>query len=142
MPTSQQMNTAPVVSPAPAAGTVETFSAPQAAAQTDLKSLMRASPGLQMLPPEQFEQLLKSVDTLPAANRQAIFEALTDEQKQLQQIQAEYDEKRRVLFEQYTTDLKNEEIKMARELRQQMEGRERQKEARILDSLMTQLEKL
>lgn len=111
-------------------------------AQIDVKSLMRASPGLQMLPPAQFEQLLNSVDTLPPPNRQAILEALTDEQKQLQQIQAEYDEKRRVLFEQYMTDLKNEEMKMARELRENMEGREREKEAQILDSLMAQLEKL
>lgn len=113
-----------------------------AGAQTDLKALMRASPGLQMLPPAELEQLVNSVDTLPPANRQAIFEALNDEQKQLQQIQAEYDEKRRVLFDQYTTDLKNEEMKMARELRQQMEGREREKEARILEGLLAQLEKL
>lgn len=115
---------------------------PPQAPQLDLKSLMQASPGLQMLPPEQFQTLLASVDTLPPAAQEQIRIALTEEQQKLTAIKTEYDEKKHVLFNQYMTEMKDEEVKMAKSLREGMESQEREKEVKIMEGLMAELEKL
>lgn len=100
---------------------------------------MKSSPGLQTLPPDELQGLIDSVDTLPEENRLKIFQAMENEKLELEKIKTEYEDKKLKLLEEYEADVKQEEIQMASELRNQLEKTERTKETEIMDGLLKQL---
>lgn len=108
--------------------------------QPDLKDLMKSSPGLQTLPPEELAQLIDSVDTLPEANRQQILQAMVSERSELEKIEGEFDAKKNELYDEYQAYMHEEKVKMAMELRLQMEKTERVKEEEILSGLLKELD--
>ena len=116
--------------------------ADQIVQQSDLKTLMLASPSLQMLPPEQMEVLLAGVDTLDPVVRNQVEQALAKEQADLAQLKSEYDAQVRVLFDEYMTAMKEKETSMIRGFQQEMEASNKVEEGKILDSLLTQLDTL
>ncbi|MEK7545142.1 MAG: hypothetical protein AAB551_03345 [Patescibacteria group bacterium] len=110
--------------------------------QSDLKTLMTNSPSLQMLPQEQLEKLLASVDTLDPALQNQVMQALAKEQADLAQLKSEYDTQARALFDEYMTTMKEKEIMMIRGFQQELEAADKTEESKILDSLLQQLDTL
>lgn len=108
----------------------------------NLQSLMRSSPALQVLAPEDFRKLAESVMKLPRTQQEKIVRILTDEQAALRAIKAEYDQKRREVFQQYLEDVKVQEKQMIRAFREGMEKFEREDEGKVLDTLLEKMDKL
>lgn len=110
--------------------------------QSDLATLMRGSPALAMLPPEQLEQLVTGVGTLHPDARNEVEAALAKEQADLARLKSEYDAQVRVLLDEYMTAMKEKESALVRGLQTEMESADKVEEAKILDSLLAQLDTL
>ncbi|MEK7545143.1 MAG: hypothetical protein AAB551_03350 [Patescibacteria group bacterium] len=113
-----------------------------ASLQIDLQSLLQASPALHVLAPEEFQKLTESVEKLPRTQQEKIVKILTDEQSELRNIKAEYDQKRSELFQKYLEDIKVEEKKMIRAFQEGMEKSQREDEGKMLDQLLQKMDEL
>lgn len=114
----------------------------EASVQIDVQSLMKSSPGLQVLPAEEFQKIAEAVSKLPTEKQQQISEILQNEQTELKSIRTEYDQKRAELLQEYVENVKVQEKTMIRDFQKELEGVEKVKEGKILDQLLDKINKL
>ena len=110
--------------------------------QIDVQSLMKSSPGLQVLSADEFGKIFEAVLKLPLEKQRRISEILQNEQTELKSIRTEYDQKRAELLQEYIENVKVQEKTMIRDFQKELESVETVKEDKILDQLLDKINKL